>query len=264
MYDIITIGGGPAALSAAITARARNKTVAVISADYRLSGLAKAPEILNYPGIPALSGLELLERMTDHAREMGAELKEGRTVSVIPGDTFFVSYGQEFAEGRSLILTTGIVQTRTFPGEQELLGRGVSYCATCDGMLYRGKDVCVVCAAPDADGEAEYLSSIGCRVTKLKTNRITVNGESRVESVTADGETIPCDAVFILRRSIAPATLVPGLALDGGHVTVDRHMATNLPGVFAAGDCTGQPYQIAKAVGEGQVAALSAVEYLDR
>ena len=88
MYDIITIGGGPAALSAAITARARNKTVAVISADYRMSGLYKAPEILNYPGLPAISGSELLERMIDHARAMGAELLEGRTVSVIPGETF--------------------------------------------------------------------------------------------------------------------------------------------------------------------------------
>ena len=201
--------------------------------------------------------------MTDHAREMGAELKEGRTVSVIPGDTFFVSYGQEFAEGRCLILTTGIVQTRTFPGEQELLGRGVSYCATCDGMLYRGKDVCVVCAAPDADGEAEYLSSIGCRVTKLKTNRITVNGESRVESVTADGETIPCDAVFILRSSAAPDTLLEGLEMDGAYIKVGADLATSVPGVFAAGDCVGAPYQVAKAVGDGCVAAFSASKYLE-
>ena len=264
MYDIITIGGGPAALSAAITARARNKTVAVISADYRMSGLYKAPEILNYPGLPAISGSELLERMIDHARAMGAELLEGRTVSVIPGETFFVSYGQEYAEGKSLILSTGIVQTNTFPGEAELLGRGVSYCATCDGMLYRGKEVCVVCAAPDAESEADYLSSIGCRVTKLKTNRVTVNGSAKVESVTADGQEIPCDAVFILRRSIAPATLLPGLKLAGGHIAVNARMETSIPGVFAAGDCTGQPYQISKAAGEGQVAALTAVEYLSR
>jgi thioredoxin reductase (NADPH) len=161
-------------------------------------------------------------------------------------------------------LAIGIVQTAVYPGEKELLGSGVSYCATCDGMLYRGKKVAVVCLSPDAEEEADFLTSIGCEVTKLKTKNIRINGTDKVTSVTADGEDIPCDGVFILRQTIAPASLIPGLATERGHIRVDKSMKTNIPGVFAAGDCTGTPYQIAKAVGEGQVAVLSAIEYLAR
>lgn len=262
MYDIIIIGGGPAGLSAAITARTRGLTAAVITTDRAQSGLYKAPSIANYPGLPAISGSELLSKLTAHAAGMGAELLSGRVISVMAGDTFFVSYGQEFAEGRALILSAGIVQTGAYEGEKELLGRGVSYCATCDGMLYRGKRVCAVCLAPDSEAEAEHLESIGCIVTRVKKGDIRINGSERVESVTVDGEDIPCEGVFILRRSIAPDTLIPGLELRDGHIAVDKDMATNIPGVFAAGDCIGRPYQIAKAVGEGQLAAFSAEEHI--
>ena len=129
-------------------------------------------------------------------------------------------------------------------------------------MLFRGKKVCVACLSPDAEEEADFLESIGCSVTRLKTKNITVNGESRVTSVTADGEEIPCDGIFILRATIAPGSLLPSLETDKGHIKVDRAMRTNIAGVFAAGDCTGTPYQVSKAAGEGQVAALSAVDYL--
>jgi thioredoxin reductase (NADPH) len=263
MYDIIVIGSGPAGLSAAITARMRGKSVIVISNNSAESGLWKAAEVGNYPGLPSVSGAELSEKMRAHAAEMGAELVTGRVTTVLPmGKEISVGYGSEILTGKSLILATGIVQASVFPGETELLGSGVSYCATCDGMLYRGKKVAVVCLSPDAEEEADFLSSIGCIVTKLKTKNIRVNGSERVTSVTADGEEIPCDGVFILRQTIAPASLIPGLETEKGHIRVDRSMKTNLPGIFAAGDCTGTPYQIAKAAGEGQVAVLSAVEYL--
>ncbi|NLA87638.1 MAG: FAD-dependent oxidoreductase, partial [Clostridiales bacterium] len=200
-----------------------------------------------------------------HAADMGAELITGRVTTVLPmGKEISVGYGTEILTGKRLILATGIVQASVFPGEAELLGSGVSYCATCDGMLFRGKKVVVVCLSPDAEEEADFLTSIGCQVIKVKTKKIKVNGEDRVTSVTADGEGIPCDGVFILRQTIAPASLIPGLETEKGHIKVDRSMKTNMPGVFAAGDCTGTPYQIAKAAGEGQVAVLSAVEYLTR
>jgi thioredoxin reductase (NADPH) len=263
MYDIIIIGSGPAGLSAAITARMREKSVAIISNSSSSSGLAKAAEVGNYPGLPGLSGAELLGKMLMHAEGMGAELMKGRVTTILPmGKEISVGYGSDILTGKSLIIATGIVQTSVFPGEAELLGRGVSYCATCDGMLYRGKKVVVVCLAPDAEEEANFLASIGCDVTKVKTKNIKVNGEEHVTSITADGEEISCDGVFILRQTIAPASLIPGLETNKGHIKVDRSMKTNQPGVFAAGDCTGTPYQVAKAVGEGQVAVLSAVEYL--
>lgn len=263
MYDIIIIGSGPAGLSAAVTARMREKSVAIISNSSAASGLAKAAEVGNYPGLPGISGSELLGKMLMHAEGMGAELITGRVTTILPmGKEIGVGYGSEIVSGKSLILATGVVQTSIFPGEAELLGRGVSYCATCDGMLYRGKKICVVCLSADAEEEADFLASIGCDVTRLKTKNIVVNGEDKVTSITADGADIPCEGVFILRQTIAPSALLPGLETNKSHIKVDRSMKTNIPGVFAAGDCTGTPYQVAKAAGEGQVAVLSAVEYL--
>lgn len=263
MYDVIIIGSGPAGLSAAITARMRGKSVVVISNSSADSGLAKAVEVGNYPGLPGISGAELSGKMLMHAVGMGAEHITGRVTTILPmGKEIGVGYGSEIVSGKTLILATGVVQSAVFPGEAELLGRGVSYCATCDGMLYRGKKVCVVCLSPDADEEADFLASIGCEVTRLKTKKIVVNGADMVTSITADGEEIPCEGVFILRQTIAPSSLLSGLETNKGHIKVDTSMKTNIPGVFAAGDCIGTPYQVAKATGEGQIAVLSAVEYL--
>ena len=154
----------------------------------------------------------------------------------------------------------------------------MSYCATCDGMLYRGKPVAVVGRSPDAPEEANFLKNLGCQVTYLapkrpetleadipfvQTGTVSIQGQLTVTGLTANGENIPCAGVFILRPAVAPTDLLPTLATANGAIQVDRSMATNLPGVFAAGDCTGAPYQIAKAAGEGQVAALSACAYLD-
>jgi thioredoxin reductase (NADPH) len=250
-------------LSAAITARMREKSVMIISNSRTESGLVKAAEIGNYPGLPGISGADLSAKLVMHAMGMGAELVTGRVTTVLPvGEEINVSYGSDFAAGKTLIIASGVILASVFPGERELLGRGVSYCATCDGMLFKGKKVCVACLSSDADAEADFLESIGCAVTRLKTKNIKINGDERVTSVTADGEEIPCDGIFILRATIAPGALLPGLEMDKNHIKVDRAMKTNIAGVFAAGDCIGTPYQVAKAVGEGQIAALSAVDYL--
>ena len=263
MLDIIIVGGGPAGLSAAITARQRDRKAAVISNDGTKSGLYKAQEINNYPGFPSISGPELFQKLTDHASEAGATLITGRVNTILPlGDIFSVGYGTDILEAKSLILATGVAQASHFPGEEELLGKGVSYCATCDGMLFRGKRICVACLSPEAEKEAEYLSAIGCEVIKLQTRKIRINGENRVASVTADGENIECAGVFILRQAIAPHLLLPGLQTEDGHISAGAMAGTNIPGVFAAGDCAGKPYQIAKAAGQGLVAALSASEYI--
>jgi len=130
-------------------------------------------------------------------------------------------------------------------------------------MLFRGKTVCVVCLVPEADEEADYLASIGCDVIRLKTKKISINGETQVDSVTADGEEIKCDGVFILRQAIAPNMLIADIEMENGHIVAGPSGGTNIPGVFAAGDCTGKPYQVARAVGQGQLAALSADEYIN-
>jgi len=263
--DIIIVGGGPAGLSAAITARQRNMKTAVISNDGTKSGLYKAREIGNYPGVPNVTGSELLRKLTDHALDAGARLITGQVNTVLPaGGVFNVGYGSDILVSKSLVLATGVSQSSLYPGEEGLLGRGVSYCATCDGMLFRGKKVCVVGLTPEADDEAGYLGSIGCEVVILKTKNITINGEEKVTSVTADGETIECDGVFVLRQAIAPHLLLFGLEMESGHIRAGLSAETNIPGVFAAGDCSGTPYQIAKAAGQGQIAALSAAVYLER
>jgi len=265
MHDVIIVGAGPAGLSAAISVRQRGKTVAVISNDSAKSALYKAREIGNYPGFPKISGQELLDKLAGHASEMGAGIKTGLVTTILPvGNAFNVGFGVEILESKSVILATGVAQTSLFPGEAELLGRGVSYCATCDGMLFRRKRVCVVCHAPEAEEEAEYLESIGCDVTRLTTKNIKVNGKQMVTSVTADGKEIECAGVFILRQTIAPYLMLANLETEDGHIRAAPSGNTNIPGAFAAGDCTGAPYQIAKAVGEGQVAAMAALDYIKK
>lgn len=277
--DIIVLGGGPAGLSAAIAARSRNKSVLVISNPSRDSSLARAERIDNYLGLPGLTGLELLKTMEQHADDMGVQFVTGRVIALMAWNGgFALTVGSDVYQGRVLVLAPGVVRAAKFPGEQELLGKGVSYCATCDGMLYRGGQVMVVGRTKDAPEEANFLHSIGCRVTYVSANRpeglnreiphlsgtkLAVVGEERVTALSVDGQDHPCDGVFILRQAVAPSDLLPGLAIEEGSVTVNRAMETNLEGVFAAGDCTGKPWQVSKAVGEGLVAGERAAEYLD-
>lgn len=263
-YDLLIIGGGPAGLTAAIHARARDKSVLVISNDPVSSPLCKAPEMANYPGLPGVTGRELVERLLAQAKDLGAEFKQGRALSVMPmGKSVMVSVENDAVEGSALILALGVSRAAPLKGEEDLLGRGVSYCATCDGMFYRGKSVVCAGDAPNFEEEVEFLRSIGCQVTIKRLAGLEILGEGRASGVRdARGEETPCDGVFLLRSSIAPANLAPGLELEGGYIKVDSHMATNLPGVYAAGDCTGQPLQLAKAVGQGQAAAHFALESL--
>ena len=278
-YGVIVLGGGPAGLAAAVAAQGRNKKVLVISNPWEDSPLAKAERIDNYLGMPGLTGAEMLEQFHKHALASGAEVIQGRVISLMEWDGFMVTVGSEVYQSKTLVLAAGVVRQVKFPGEQEFLGRGVSYCATCDGMLYRGKSVVVVGRSKDAPHEANFLKGLGCQVTYVaqkepegldseipvvKANRLEIQGGQTVTGLAADGAVLPCEGVFVLREAVASTDLLPQLETSNGAVLVDRAMATNIPGVFAAGDCTGAPLQIAKAVGEGHVAGLSAADYLDK
>ena len=265
-YDTLIIGGGPAAVSAALTLRARNKTAAIVTGGIDDIPLSRSHTIANYPGMPDVSGREMLEIMEEQAEKAGVDLLRGRATSILNmGDTFGAAVGNDFFMGRTVILCTGAKAGNTFPGEKELLGRGVSYCVTCDGMLYRGQDVCLIGFTSDTMEEASLLRDMGCRVEVFTDKRLkyAVAGDERVTALQAGGKTYPCQAVFILRSGTAPDTLLEGLAMDGARIAADAERKTNLPGVFAAGDCIGPPYQVAKAVGDGNVAALSAARYLE-
>ena len=280
-YDAIIIGGGPAGLSAALTLRARGLSAAVVSNSVSDNPLWKSEKISNYPGMPGITGEQLLSAMTEQARHSGVEFVNARALTAMDtGDGFSVLAGNDVLMGATLILALGVSAKVSFPGESEHLGAGVSYCATCDGMLYRGKSIAVIGRAHDAPEEANALASIGCDVTYFGLNerpadldsavkfhaakKFSIEGDGRVERLVADGTAYPVSGVFILRETVSPAGLLPGLETDNGFIRTDRAMATSIPGVFAAGDCTGRPLQIAKAVGDGNVAALSAAEFIAR
>lgn len=277
-YDILVLGSGPAGLAAAVAARGRGKSVLVIGNRWQDSPLARAERVDNYLGLPAGSGKELLAQFYDHAVKAGADFVTGRAVSMMVYGGVFATVGSQVYDGKALILAPGVQRQAKYPGEETYLGRGVSYCATCDGMLYRGKPVAVAGRSPDAPLEANYLKSLGCQVTYVaaqrpegldgdipfvRGSRLAVIGEQAVTALEVDGAKLPCAGVFILRQAVAPTDLLPQLETENGVIRVDRTMATNLPGVFAAGDCTGGPLQVAKAVGEGHVAALSACAWLE-
>ena len=264
-YDVVIIGGGIAGVSAALSCRSRGKQTAVITNSVETSSLYKAERITNYPGLAA-SGKEICGILSEQIASCGADGIVGRALSVMPiGESFGVAVGNEFCSCSAVILAPGITREKLYPGEGEYLGRGVSYCATCDGMLYRGKTVAVIGAGEEAARDADFLESIGCTVLRLpKALRYEIRGGMKADTVVAGGEEYRVDGVFIIKDTVSVTKLVPGLVYENGGIVTDRQMRTSVPGVFAAGDCTGKPYQLAKAAGEGNVAALSACDWLDR
>lgn len=278
--DIAIIGTGPAGVSAALTATNRNKSVLLLGSREMSEKVAKAHEIRNYPGIPMVKGSDLAAAFRDHLDRAGIAITEKRVGAVYAmGDYFALQIGEEMAEARAVILATGVVQANPLPGEKELLGRGVSYCATCDAPLYRGKTAAVIGYSPREEAEAVFLSEVCSEVTyfpmykeetalpeKVRVIREKATGIAQEDGrrvVQTEKGTYAADGVFVLREAVAPDTLVPGLEAEGPHVRVNRKMETSLPGVFACGDLTGTPYQYIKAAGEGNVAAISAAAYID-
>ena len=280
-YDIAVIGTGPAGLSAAVTATIRNKKVLLLGSRDLSGKVVKAHEIQNYLGLPAVSGSDLGAAFQRHLDSLGIAITEKRVNAVYAmGDYFSLQAGEEMLEASSVILATGVVTGKPLPGEEELLGHGVSYCATCDAALYRGKTAAVIGYSPREESEAVFLSEV-CReviyfpvykdavelpekVRVIREKVSAIEEENGMRLVKTAENVYTVDGVFVLRDAVAPGQLVPGLAVEGSHVQVDRGMACSIPGCFACGDITGTPYQYIKAAGEGNVAALSAVAYLDQ
>ncbi len=276
-YDLLIVGGGCAGCSAAITARQRNLKVLVIySGD---GGLEKAHRVDNYPGLPQASGRHIIQVLRQQALDMGAELKKQLVQKIMPqGNGFMVLAGNEVYEASAVLLALGIARVNPLPGEEELLGAGVSYCATCDGMFYRDKRMLVVAGGGEAVEEANYLSELGhVRYFVEKPHPLEELSPSvevvpeKPVSLQQDGEGIrlttnqgchQADGVFVVRPAVAMTQLMPEVASDKNVILVDKDLMTNVPGVFAAGDILGNPLQAAKAVGDGNHAALSAASYL--
>ncbi|PHV71970.1 thioredoxin reductase [Sporanaerobium hydrogeniformans] len=279
-YDIAIIGTGPAGLSAAINAKVRNKKFILFGNDHLSMKLEKAHQINNYLGFPGITGQQMQTLFQEHLKEMEIEITEKKVTNIYHmGDYFSILANNEIFESKTIILATGVQVGKRFEGEDTFLGRGVSYCATCDGNFYRGKVVTVIAYDKKEEEEANFLADIANKVYYIPMYReevevdkkievirdrpVEIIGVQQVTKLIMQNRELDTDGIFILRDTISPSTLLPGLETNENHVKVDRLMQTSLPGCFAAGDIVGKPYQYIKAAGEGNIAALSAASYVD-
>ena len=278
--DIAIVGSGPAGISAALNAKIRNKTFKVFGTKEISPKLVKAHQINNYLGFYGKSGKEIRDEFAKHLEAMDIEITEEKINNIYSmGDYFALMGSKNTYEATAVILATGVNFGKPLKGEEEYLGRGVGYCATCDAPLYKDKIVTIIAYNKHEESEANFLAQVASKVYYIpmykeevevdksieiiKDTQVEIVGEQFVQKLILKNNEIETDGLFILRDSISPGQLVPGLELDKNHVQVDRKMTTNLKGCFAAGDIVGIPYQYIKAAGEGNIAALSAVSYLD-
>lgn len=281
MVDMAIIGSGPAGWSCAITARMRGLSVMVVAPAGSGGWLEKTERIDNYPGMPQVSGRALLDSFAQQAVDMGVERREGLARQILPNGekSFMLLVENDVVECKAVVLAMGAARPKMLPGEEALVGQGVSYCATCDGMFYRDKRVAALSASLQGFEEARFLASVARQVDYYPLKKHLPGelpgGMSLVEerpqalrreeaelALQTDKGERRYDGIFIFREAMPLGLLLAGLETREGFIQVDRSMGTNVPGVFAAGDCTGKPLQIAKAVGEGNIAAISAAEYI--
>lgn len=281
MFDVAIIGAGAAAVSASLTLKSLNKDIIVFGNLDLSEKIRKAEEIRNYPGLINVSGKKMQEVFLEQLNAMDIKITPKIVTGVYKmGNYYSILCNQDMYEAKSVIITTGVEFIKPIKGEEKFIGRGVSYCATCDGLLFKGKTIAIICTSKELEHEIEYLSNIASKVFvvplykgfEIKGSNIEVIsgvpqeivGNTKVEKVVFRNKEIIVDGVFMLKNAISAQVLVPGLIVEDDHIKVDRLQQTNLEGLFAAGDCTGRPYQYAKAIGEGNVAAHSATEYLSK
>ena len=281
MYDTIIIGTGAAGISAALTLKQLNINFLWIGTNKLSFKINSAEKIRNYPGLSSVSGQEMKEAFLKQINDMGIEILDKQVTGVYDLSTHYaVLCGQDTYEAKTIVLGLGVESIKPITGEIELLGQGVSYCATCDGFLYKGKDIIVTSSSKEFEHEVKYLADLAKTVKfiplykdyEINNDNIEIikgmpkgiTKENKKLYLDINGNKLEADGIFMLKAAISPAVLVPGLEAVEGHIVVDRQMNTNLKGVFACGDCTGRPYQYAKAVGEGNVAAHSVVGYLSK
>ena len=272
-YDIAIIGSGIAGMSAALNAKIRKKDFIFFGSKDMSSKLVKAHKINNYPGFFDRSGSEIKDELQKHMDYMDIKITEDNVLNIYSmGDYFIIMSKQGLYEATSVIIATGVNFGKSLKGEKEFLGRGVGYCATCDAALYKDKIVTIISYSKEEENEANFLASIPMYKEYVDVDKsieivndipVEIKGNDFVNELILKKSKIKTDGIFILRESSDPEQLVPGLEIENNHIKVNRLMETNIRGCFAAGDIVGAPYQYVKAAGEGNIAALSAVSYID-
>lgn len=280
-YDIAIIGTGPAGLEAAINAKIRNKNIIVFGNKDLSPKLVKVAKVNNFLGFYNVTGIDLKNQFAAHIAAMGIGIVDEKINNVYAmGEYFALMVNEKIYEAKAIILATGIEYTKPLKGEEKYLGKGVGYCATCDAPLYKGKTVVIVGYNKESEEETNYVSELSSKTYYIPMYRgeyelnpnveiiidkpLEIVGDDVVTKIILEQGEIITDGIFMLRDSISPSQLVPGIEIEQGHIKVDRNVNTNITGCYAAGDCTGKPYQYMKSAGEGLVAALAAVSYLDR
>ncbi|MFH2111959.1 MAG: FAD-dependent oxidoreductase [Candidatus Bathyarchaeota archaeon] len=295
IYDVIIVGGGPAGLTAALYA-ARHNLKTLVLEGVKVGGRAlEAHWVDNYPGFPeGISGPDLMQKFNEQVERFGAEVRHETVIGLSDfGDLKMVSTRQGYHQGKTIILATGVNRRQlSVPGENEFKGRGVSYCAVCDGPFFKDKTVAVVGEGHEAVHDAEILAETAFKVyalpgkkgysgdfpeiQNLRSNpkvRLLegkavkeITGQDQVKGLKLDdGTRLDVDGVFIILERVSTAGIIQdaGIATDdGGCIMVDDDGMTNIRGIYAAGDCSCRGMQIVTATGMGAKAALSAMRHV--
>jgi thioredoxin reductase (NADPH) len=295
MYDLVIVGGGPAGLSAGIYAVRKGIKALLVERSSLGGRMILAHKIENYPAFMSISGMELASKMEKQAKAAGLEIIYADVTSMkLDGEVKTIETSKQKVETKSIIITTG-GQSKELgvKGEKEFIGKGVSYCAVCDGPLFKGKTIAIVGDGNPAVDEALYMGELAktylihdgdklvaeeAKQEKLRNDGVKIlpntevkqiNGSQMVESITIKGKEgvreLKVDGVFIAAGIASGSEVAKNAGVsvdDSGNIKVDRNQETNMKGVYAAGDVTGNVWQISKAIGEGCVAALKASEYV--
>ncbi|GGN66624.1 thioredoxin reductase [Oceanobacillus indicireducens] len=301
LYDVIIAGAGPAGMTAAVYASRANLKTLMIERGIPGGQVANTEDVENYPGYDHILGPDLSNKMFEHAKKFGAEYAYGDIKDVVDhGDYKTVIAGNKEYNTKSLIITTGAEHKKLgIPGEEELAGRGVSYCAVCDGAFFKERHLVVVGGGDSAVEEGMYLTRFASKVTiihrrdELRAQKILqerafnnekiefiwdtgvteINGENgKVASVTLENRNtgeksdFPTDGVFIYigTEPLSEPFQSLGITDEEGYIPTDENMATKIPGVFAAGDIRDKKLrQIVTATGDGSIAAEEAISYVE-
>jgi len=296
LYDVVIIGAGPAGLTAAIYASRANLKVLIIEAEVNGGKLSKTYEIENYPGISRISGGELADQLTKHGQQFGAKLISGQVKEIQNEEdeikTIILKSGASFST-KTIIVATGTKErTLDLPRAEEFTGRGISYCAVCDGFFYRNKKIAIIGGGNSALEEALYLASLASKVTiiirrdefradatvvdKVKANekieiivkhlpeQLEIN-EDRIVGLTVKNvetgelKSIECSGIFpYIGADPCTGFLNPKLLDDHGYILANPDMSTAIKGIYAAGDCIRKDLrQVVTACNDGAIAANS-------
>ena len=298
MYDIIIIGGGPAGLTAALYALRAEKSVVVIEKLGLGGQIALSSEVENFPGTMKISGAEFAANLAAQVETLGGKIEYEEVVEIIDGEVKTVVTDLDRYEGRSIIIATGVKKRRLgAEGEDELVGKGISFCAVCDGSFYKGKTVAVIGGGNTAVEDAIYLSDIAKKVyivhrrSEFRAENRLVRAleerenielvlDSTVQRFVKDGglkgidvvnvksgekRHIEIEGAFVAVGQIPQCEIFKDIITldEGGYISAGENCLTNAKGIFVAGDCRNKTVrQLTTAVGDGSVAALAAIDYL--